>query len=463
MHVFRVSRLTLFLLPIILMLPPGDAFGAADAGPPLTIAQAIEKASRQHPRVEAYGAKVDGARERITQARSGFLPQAYVSEKFDRTNNPMWAFGTKLNQSSITAPDFDPDRLNTPDAIQNFNTVFGVTWPVYDSGRTWHGVRQAEMGETAASLSLDQARRQVIAGAAVAYFGVLIGRENLSVVEMSLKSARAHLKIVGDRYDGGFVVKSDLLRARVRISELEQERFQAESRLAIARAALNAAMGEPIDRRYQLTTPLAAVDKIDLPLERWVAASLERRADYLAMKQQEAIAVEEIRKSRAAHLPSVDLFGNYEINSENWSETADNYTVGAMVRLNLYSGNRDVARTREAQADLKNIQALLRDMEDGIRVQTREAFLQAKSAWDRIRVAGATVSEAEENLRIVSDRYQNGLLTIVVLLDAEVALDHARRNHFQALYDYKTALARLALVTGTIDETFMGEGPCCIN
>lgn len=463
MHVFRVSRLTLFLLPIILMLPFGDAFCAEGSGPPLTIAEAIQKASLQHPRVEAYGARVDGARERVTQACSGFLPQAYVSERFDQTNNPMWAFGTKLNQSSITAQDFAPEQLNNPDAIQNFNTVFGVTWPVYDSGQTWYGVRQAKMGETAAALSLDQARRQVIAGAAIAYFGALLGRESLSVVDMSLKSARAHLKIVKDRYDGGFVVKSDLLRARVRISELEQERFQAESRLAVARAALNAAMGEPVDSRYRLTTPLAGGEKINAPLERWIAASLDRRADYLAMKQQEAIAVEEIRKTRAAHLPSVNLFGNYEINSENWSDSADNYTVGAMVRLNLYSGNRDVARTREAQADLKNIQALLRDMEDGIRVQTREAFLQAKSAWERIGVAGATVSEAEENLRIVSDRYRNGLLTIVVLLDAEVALEQARRNHFQALYDYKTALARLALVTGTIDETFMGEGPCCIN
>ena len=164
----------------------------------------------------------------------------------------MWAFGTKLNQSSITAQDFAPERLNNPDAIQNFNTAFGVTWPLYDSGQTWYGVRQAKMGETAASLSLDQARQQVIAGAAIAYFGALLDRESLSVVDMSLKSARAHLKIVQDRYDGGFVVKSDLLRARVRISELAQERFQAESRLAVARAALNAAMGEPVDGRYRL-------------------------------------------------------------------------------------------------------------------------------------------------------------------------------------------------------------------
>ena len=463
MPAFLRFRPSLFLLPIILMLPVRFVFAAGDAGPPLTIARAIEKASRQHPRIEAHDARVDGAKARVTQARAGFLPRAHVSEKFDRTTNPMWAFGTRLNQASITEPDFDPDRLNNPDAIQNFNTVLGVTWPVYDKGQTRHGVRQAEMGEVAAGLFLDQARRQVIADAAVAYFGVLIGQETLSVVDQSLKSARAHLKMAQDRFDGGFVVKSDLLRARVRISQLTQERFQAESGLAVARAALNAAMGEPVDREYHLATPLAAGNGIDTPLEPWVEASLAHRADYLGMKQQEAIAAEEIRKTRAAHLPSVDLFGNYEINSEDWSDTADNYTLGAMVRLDLYSGGRDAARTREARAALKDIRALLREMEDGIRVQTREAFLQAKSAWGRIGAAGAAVSEAEENLRIVSDRYRNGLLTIVDLLDAEVALDQSRKNRFQALHDYKTSLARLALVTGTIDETFMGEGPCCIH
>ncbi len=181
------------------------------------------------------------------------------------------------------------------------------------------------------------------------------------------------------------------------------------------------------------------------------------------MKQQEAIAIEEIKKTRAAHLPSVGLFGNYELNSETWNDTADNYTVGAEIRLNLYAGGRDTSRTREARAALRGIQAMLRDMEDGIRVQTREAFFQAKSAWGRIGAAGSAVSEAEENLRIVADRYRNGLLTIALLLDAEVALDQTRTNHFQALHDYKTALARLALVTGTIDENFAGDGPCCIR
>lgn len=463
MPAFRFSPLLLFLLPIILLLPLRHAFAAEDAGPPLTLSQAIEKATRQHPRIEAHSARVEGAKARLTQARSGFLPRAHLTERFDRTNNPMWAFGTKLNQSSITAPDFDPDQLNNPDAIQNFNTVLGMSWSLYDSGRTWHGVRQAEMGEAAAGLFLDQARRQTIADAAVAYFGVLMGQENLSVVDQSLKSARAHLKMAQDRFDTGFVVKSDLLRAQVRISELTQERLQAESRLAVARAALNAAMGEPVDRGFHLATPLSAGKGIDTPLERWVEASLAHRPDYLGMKQQEAIAREEIRKTRAAHLPSVDLFGNYDVNSEDWSDTADNYTVGAMVRLDLYSGGRDAAKTREARAALADVRALLREMEDGIRVQTREAYLQAKSARARIDAAGAAVSQAEENLRIVSDRYRNGLLTIVDLLDAEVALDQSRKNHFQALHDYKAALARLALVTGTIDETFTGEGPCCIQ
>ena len=461
MPAFRSSPLLFVLLPIILLLPLQHASAAGEA--PLTLAQAIEKAMWQHPRIEAHSARVEGAKARLSQARSGFLPRAHLTERFDRTNNPMWAFGTKLNQASITAPDFDPDQLNNPDAIQNFNTALGMTWSLYDSGQTWHGFRQAEMGEAAAELFLDQARRQTIADAAVAYFGVLMGEENLSVVDQALKSAQAHLRMAQDRFDTGFVVKSDLLRAQVRISDLTQERLHAESRLAVARTVLNAAMGEPVDRGFHLATPLSAGKGIDTPLERWVEASLAHRPDYLGMKQQEAIAAEEIRKTRAAHLPSVDLFGNYDVNSEDWSDTADNYTVGAMVRLDLYSGGRDVAKTREAQASLADVRALLREMEDGIRVQTREAYLQAKSAWARIDAARAAVSQAEENLRIVSDRYQNGLLTIVDLVDAEVALDQSRKNRFQALHDYKTALARLALVTGTIDETFMGEGPCCIQ
>jgi outer membrane protein TolC len=93
-------------------------------------------------------------------------------------------------------------------------------------------------------------------------------------------------------------------------------------------------------------------------------------------------------------------------------------------------------------------------LELGVRVETQKAFYQSQSAWQRIKVARSAVSQAEEGLRIVANRYQNGLLTIVDLLDAQVALQQAQTGHFRALHDYKTARIDLALATGTMNEKF---------
>ena len=81
--------------------------------------------------ISAAQSQVEGADARITQARSGFLPQLNFREYASRTNNPMWAFGTKLNQGMITQQDFEPDRLNNPNAINNFASTFSTTWPAF--------------------------------------------------------------------------------------------------------------------------------------------------------------------------------------------------------------------------------------------------------------------------------------------------------------------------------------------
>jgi outer membrane protein TolC len=93
-------------------------------------------------------------------------------------------------------------------------------------------------------------------------------------------------------------------------------------------------------------------------------------------------------------------------------------------------------------------------MELGVRVETEQAYLEARSAWQRIAVAEKAVEQAEEGLRIVKNRYNNGLLTIVDLLDAEVTLQRARTRLFQSLHDHKVARIRLTLAAGVLDEDF---------
>ena len=416
----------------------------------LNLSSAVDAALSNNPQLQAARYGVLSSREKTLQARSGAIPQVQVSEQFSHTTNPMWAFGTRLNQQSITATDFDPDRLNDPGSITNYASVLSVTWPVYDSGQTWYGLQQARLNQESAVVSADRARQQVTAGTIIAYIQVLLARENQQVLDQLLETARSHLKLIQSRYNGGFVAKSDLLRAQVHMADLEQQMLEAQSQIDIARCNLNVAMGIGTDMYYTLISPLEPGNPVAGSMDSWIRSALSNRPDLKQLNLQQQIAQKEIDKSRSLRHPSVNLAGNYEINSEDFEDTGSNYTIGAVVSVPLFTGGRISAKIREAIINLKQAQAMIRAMEHQVCAETRQAFFNAQSAWDRIRVARAAIGQSEESLRIVRNRYQNGLFTITDLLDAEVMVQQSLTRHLKAIHDYKAAVTRLDLAAGTI-------------
>lgn len=457
MKTICLKRCVVFFAGIFLILPTSFDMASAQntqVHESLTLTRAIQIAVEKNHNVKAARFQVKESESQIIQARSGLYPQVYFTETFNRTTNPMWVFGTRLNQEIITQADFDPANLNDPDAINNFATAISVDWSLWNGGQTWIGLKQVEKNREFVFLGLKRTRQKVIAKTATAYVGLLLAQKNSIVVEQALETARVHLKTVGSRFDSGFVVKSDLLRAQVRIAELKQDLLQAESRVKVAWAMLNASMGVPDDTSFNLETPLERCVEIQGTIEEWIGVAMANRPDLMQLQLKETMAQKEISKSRAEHLPSLNLFGTYEIDSENFSDTANNYALGAVMRVNLFSGRRISAKTESAKAFLLQAKAFREGLDLGVRVQTRQAFLQAQSAWQQIQVARTAAGQAKEGQRIVASRYKNGLLTIVSLLDAEVAHQQALTRHFKALHDYKVARINLALAVGTIDEDF---------
>ena len=363
---------------------------------PLTLSEAIQIAAKQNPEVKAAHSQVEMVKSEVIQARSGFFPQIYFSETFNRTTNPMWAIGTKMIQGDISQADFDPDNLNDPDAINNFASAVSMSWSVYDGGQTKIGWQQAQQNHAAASLTLKRIEQKVITRTAKAYVGLLLAQENLIVIIQTLKTAKANLKMVRSRFESGFVVKSDFLRANVRIAELEQQRLEAESQVKVAKAMLIASMGMSTDKPLNLVTPFKKCEETKGSAEQWINVALSNRPDLERMTYQEDMAKKEIDKSRAGHYPNLDLVGNYEIDSEDFSDTENNYNIGAVMRVNLFSGHSISAKTKAAKSSLLRIKELRKGMELNVGLQTRKSFLKAQSAWKRIQVAKTAVDQAKE-------------------------------------------------------------------
>jgi outer membrane protein len=436
---------------LILLLLIGVSGAQAQS---MTLPEAIATAAAHNPQVVAARHEVAAAASQVTASRSGLLPQVQLSETFNRTNSPLWAFGTKLNQGIIQTSDFNPDQLNDPDAINNFNTALSLSWNLFDGGRTRIGWQQARHSREMAALGLQRTEQQIIAQAARAYVGLLLAAENRHVIGQSLTTANAHLKLVQDRFRSGLAVKSDVLRAQVRIADLEQQRLMADSHVHVAQAALHAVMGREDTEPVAPATPLAHCLATEGNLILWMDRALDQRPELKQADLQMAIAEKGVAKAKSGHWPSLALQGNYELNSEDFGDSQDNYAVGAVVRMNLYSGQRISSQAAAAKSKAAQVRALKSSLVLAVRVETQKAYYQAQSAWQSIDVARQAVDQAEEGLRIVGNRYAGGLLTIVDLMDAQVALQQALTRHFRALHDYKVARIELALASGTIDKDF---------
>jgi outer membrane protein len=438
----------------VILIETAFSVQTAEQGSPLFLQDAIESALEKNPKIDAAQSRVSASIERITLAKSGFYPRVYISEAYQLTTNPMWAFGMKLNQEIIAQKDFDPASLNDPSSIDNFNTMLWMTWPLFDSGQTWFGRQQAEMSHQASAAGLNRARQEVVSQTVAAYTDLVFEKESVAVVDQALQTAKTHLRLIENRYNSGLTVKSDLLRARVHISELEQQQVETTSQCMVAQAVLSSVMGE---ETLNDVLPATLLEQKEVPakeLAEWIDMALAGRSDLQEIQFYEQAARTEIKKSRSAHWPSVNLNGSYEINTADFDDTSNNYTVGANVTLNLFSGHGITARERESLYRYNETSANLRALNQKIQLETRSAYYKLRSAEKRIHSAELCVEAAMENLRIVGNRYNNGQVSIVSLLDAELTLNRAKNNLNMALKDHIQSRAQLALAVGNLDASF---------
>ncbi len=196
------------LLTAAVLLVPGLA--RADT---LRVEDAIRTAWRQNAGIAASAHAVDAARADAEAARDARLPSLTFSAKALATDEPMTAFGLKLDQQRITQSDFEPSRLNAPDPVGGVGLGVALMQPIYMGGRITAG-RRATGYQAEAEQSSHQRRLQETAVAVVqAYFGTQAAAEGLRYADDVLRQARETERFVRLRNAQGLMLASDVARA----------------------------------------------------------------------------------------------------------------------------------------------------------------------------------------------------------------------------------------------------------
>jgi outer membrane protein TolC len=434
----------------LLLLALATAAPAQDGG--ISLEAAIGLALEKNPAMTAAASAAEAAEARVEQARSKLLPKLDYVESFQRSDNPVFVFGTLLNQGLFTEENFDVGRLNDPAAIDNFQSAFHLRQTLFAGGANRLELSRARSGRDATSEGRRSAEMNVIFAVVEAYYGVQVAEENLEVMADAVRVAEEDIRRAQALFDSGLATEADLLSIRVHGAHLEEQRIVASNQLEIRRAELNDRLGEPLDRRLRLLTPLAPGEAREgRELSALEALSLSESPRLRqARLELEAASIGE-RQARSTFLPAVDFHAGWESDRESFAGGGGtNWMLGLSLRMNLFNGLGDRARLREAEASLRETRAREKEAENQVRLEVRRAFLERDAARERLGVAEKAVAQARESHRITEARYEGGLANVTELLRSHNALLQAEVRHLGAVFEARLAAAALELATGTL-------------
>jgi outer membrane protein len=417
----------------------------------LTLKEAVRLALEKNPSVAAATAASQAVANRIAEARGGGLPKVNYSESWARSDNPVFVFSSLLTQHQFGAQNFQIEPLNRPDFLNNFQSQITVDQSLYDAGQTKHAVRSAKLARDVVREDGRRTRMETVAYVVRAYSDALLGAEQLKAAEQALRSVAADLERAESVRSAGMSTDADVLSIRVHLAGVREQQIRRKADLEVARAALNDALGLPLDTPHTLSTPLTAVAGAEGPASDYETMADRQRPEALQAKLAVQMCEAELASARGSLLPRVSAHAAFEADRQNFYDKGGaNWLVSIGMQWNLFNGGSDKARIAESTLAVRRSEAERERAGSAIRLQVRRAYADFRAAVQRIEVASAAVAEAEESLRITQNRYGNGMSNVTDLLRTETAVLEARTRHLSAVHDQRIAAAMLEMAAGSL-------------
>lgn len=434
---------SLLSLSVILVIGmPAANLGAQER---LTLSDAIARTAG-HPSLRASAESEQIAAQGVAQARAGWLPRVDYAESWQRSNQPVFVFGSLLAQSRFGPRNFEIDALNDPAAVTNARGALVAQQALFDPTLAAR-VRSARLSHEVAGLGTAATRRELVLATTRAYGEVLVAVSARRAAGAALQAAEEDRRRAAARRDSGLATDADVLAFDVHVASMSALLLKSAGDEQVARAALNDLMGVTLDTVYLLEDVAPAATERG-PIETLEREALERREQGREAALQEQLASAAHASARAAFLPSVSLQAGWEFDGRNWSGRQTWWTAGVEMRWNLFNGLADRARLRAAESGVRRAAADRARVDNAIRLDVRTAAARLDAARAREAAGRAAVEQAQEAQRIIRERYEAGMTGIADVLRAANAVLDSEMQRVTASVDVFVGEAALNWALG---------------
>jgi len=439
-------QLSRYLLAVLAVASISIGAAASEPDGALSLDDSVMRALEANPDISIAVERVAASEAVVREVRGGFLPNAFAEAAYQRID--------KASTISMEGGPFDlPEGLDSFNIspTESYRAGFRAEQTLFAGGRIFNSYRAAQSGSAVAIHNLEAVRNLLAFHVKEAYYTALVTRRLRQVAEQASVRLDAHLQDVTRYLEVGVVARVDLLRTEVEKADADRQVNLTRNAVDLAEAGFNNLLNRSLDMPVALEDVLTYTPTTTT-IEDATARALEERPELAAVAAQAVAAERNLAAVKGEYLPTVAATGTYgwhkgtelEIQDEDW-----HWTVGFSGQLTLWDGAAREARVAKANADQRRAASELEKARDGVVLEVRQAYLSMRDAEKNIAVAQKALASAEESYRISKLRYETGAGTNTEVLDAQTALAEAQGNHYQALYGYRVAVARLQYATGS--------------
>jgi len=441
----------LVVLGLVAALIAGRASARPAEDPPLRLQDAVSAALERNPTIAGTRASRDLAVARLREARAMWMPRVDATETIIRSDNPVFVFGSLLEQGRFGAQHFDPAFLNDPDALSNFRLALNVRYTVFDQLRRLNAVREARNAVEQAEFGSKEARQRIRVETVSRFYGLFLAIQKRAVASEAVAAAEANAASMRARFEQGLLVESDLLAAEVQLASFRQQLIEAEGEGEIARAALATLIQRPLSEPLSVEGTIPEGEFPEVSVDAAIGRALAERGELKTAQSATENAALQLKTARGSLLPRVDTFASWGQSGSKLTGGDPDTAIGVIVGIDLFDADKP-ARISASRAGLAAARAAEISTRDRVSMEVVTAWHRARGARERIGVAARSAESATTAARIVSERYNNGLTTITEQLRAQTALVSARLALLAARFDYVVGYAELLRSTGGLND-----------
>jgi outer membrane protein len=383
--------------------------------------------------------------ERITQGRAGLLPTISAS-------------GSNLRNDGYNAgPDATFGQFLTDSRAKYHSNAYTVSLsqPLYD-WNAWQTYQQSKLVQATSEATFSQAQQDLILRVSQAYFDVLTAQDNLTSTQAQKVATTEQLASAKRNFEVGTQTITDTHEAQAAYDLVVAQEFAAINDLDNKRTALAVVIGKSAGELAPLRTGVTIEPPSPANVDPWISSAESQNFSVVAAGLNLEIAKREISRSRAGHMPTVNLVANrthqYNTGIGAPGTTANNNAIGVSWSIPLFNGFAVTSKVRENIALEDKARNDLEATKRQASQTARQAFLGMTSGLAQVKALEAAEVSSKSSLDSNKLGYQVGVRINIDVLNAQKLLYSTQKDLSKARYDTIMNGLRLKSAAGSLRE-----------